>query len=134
MNFDGKKGFIGCEEYRDGTPRCHRFMTIPCDVKESLLIKLFCTDNGDSGSFRFLDSPSETPKCARVVPCWNGAKGKQLCHEWPTLLPTLLLNSTANQFTAAYTHMNNGKVIQGRLIQRKCSSKIKIYSPIDRTD
>jgi hypothetical protein len=46
----------------------------------------------------------------------------------------LLLNSTSYQFTAAYTHMNNGKVIQGRLIQRKCSSKIKIYSPIDRTD
>src|ERR1700733_3195379 len=34
----------------------------------------------------------------------------------------------------AYTHIKDGKVIQGRLINQKCSSKIKIYSPIDRTD
>jgi hypothetical protein len=84
MNFDGKKGFIGCEKYQDGTPRCHRFMTIPRDVKESLLIKLFRTDNGETGSFGLQDSPSETSKCARVVPCRNGAKGKRLCREWPT--------------------------------------------------
>jgi hypothetical protein len=30
--------------------------------------------------------------------------------------------------------VKDGKVVQGQLIQRKCGCKIKIYSPIDRTD
>jgi hypothetical protein len=82
MNFDGKKGFIGCEKFRIGTPRCHRFMTIPRDVKETLLIKLFQADIDEIGSFQSEDSPTDTLKCARVVPCRNGAKGKRLCREW----------------------------------------------------
>jgi hypothetical protein len=66
-------------------------MTIPRDVKESLLIKLFQADNGETGSFQSQDSPTDTSKCARVVPCRNSAKGKRLCREWLSSFIILLV-------------------------------------------
>lgn len=78
MNFDGKRGFIGCEKYRNGTPRAHRFMTIPRDVPEMVLIQLFQSDVEPGSSKHPL---RDTAKCARVVPCRNGAKGKRVCRE-----------------------------------------------------
>ncbi|KAF9032434.1 hypothetical protein BJ165DRAFT_1568600 [Panaeolus papilionaceus] len=70
-----------------------------------------CSDwiRGMKGSHRELS----TKLCARVLHPRNGAKGYQEC---------------------AYTHIKGGKVVQGRLVHRKCPAKIKIYSPLDRKD
>ncbi|PPR05947.1 hypothetical protein CVT24_004653 [Panaeolus cyanescens] len=104
----GKTGFIGCSDWVRGklSERKHRFMGIPTDVNEKLVEEIFTLN----GSFR---SQINTNKCARVVHPRSGIKGYAEC---------------------AYTHIKNGKVVQGTLIHRKCPAKIKIYSPLDRTN
>ncbi|KAJ7142783.1 hypothetical protein C8R44DRAFT_726114 [Mycena epipterygia] len=55
MNFDGKFGFIGCQNYRAGDPRGHRFITIQRDVQEDLLRELLA-NNGVFQSDMNIDS------------------------------------------------------------------------------
>ncbi|KAJ3491080.1 hypothetical protein NLJ89_g11374 [Agrocybe chaxingu] len=108
QNFDGKEGFIGCSAWiRGNDEKMHRFMAIPRNVKESLVKELF-----DSPDGRFKDETS-TKACARVVSVRSGAKGRKEC---------------------SYTHIRDGKIVQGHLKLRKCPVKIKIYSPLDRED
>ncbi|KAF9044099.1 hypothetical protein BJ165DRAFT_1347476, partial [Panaeolus papilionaceus] len=104
----GKLGFIGCSDWIRGTKGSHRFLPIPKDVKEELVVELFESENGS-----FASRELSTKLCARVLHPRNGAKGYQEC---------------------AYTHIKGGKVVQGRLVHRKCPAKIKIYSPLDRKD
>ncbi|KAJ6523691.1 hypothetical protein DFH09DRAFT_1329934 [Mycena vulgaris] len=93
MNLDGKHGFIGCQTYRAGDSRTHRFTTIQCDVKEDYICELLSND----GVFTS-----------------NRGKGDRLC---------------------PYTHINeNRQVIQGNIIHRPCNAKIRIFSPLDRSD
>ncbi|KAJ7149385.1 hypothetical protein C8R43DRAFT_1192463 [Mycena crocata] len=111
MNFDGKFGFIGCQFYRAGESRSHRFLTINRDVKEDLLRELLA-NNGVYKSDVNIDS--ESAKCARVLPPRNGGKGDRLC---------------------PYTHIDeNNQVIKGQIINRKCPTIIRIFSPLDRSD
>lgn len=35
---------------------------------------------------------------------------------------------------SAYTHLKGGQVVQGTLVHQKCPAKIKIFSPLDRSD
>ncbi|KAJ7033971.1 hypothetical protein C8F04DRAFT_906737, partial [Mycena alexandri] len=66
MNFDGKNGFIGCQNYSAGSKK-HRFVTINRDVDEDLLRELF-QNNG-----RFISN------CACVLPPCQGGKGNRKC-------------------------------------------------------
>ena len=52
-------------------------MTIPRDVPEDALVQLFQSDSGSAPENLLPD----TVKCARVVPCRSGAKGKRMCRE-----------------------------------------------------
>ncbi|KAJ7765293.1 hypothetical protein B0H16DRAFT_1310196 [Mycena metata] len=61
-NFDGKSGFIGCENYSPDQPRTHRFITINRDVKEDLIRELL-SNNGRFVSDVNVDS--ESAICAR---------------------------------------------------------------------
>ncbi|KAJ7119239.1 hypothetical protein C8R43DRAFT_1152428 [Mycena crocata] len=111
MNFDGKFGFIGCQFYRAGESRSHRFLTINRDVKEDLLRELLA-NNGVYKSDVNIDS--ESAKCARVLPPRNGGKGDRLC---------------------PYTHIDeDNQVIKGQIVHRKCPTIIRIFSPLDRSD
>ncbi|KAF8186408.1 hypothetical protein BJ912DRAFT_819653, partial [Pholiota molesta] len=107
-SFDGKSGFVGCSGWiRGKDSKAHRFVPVPRDVKEDLVKELF-----DSKDGVFKDNLT-TKACARVLSVRSGAKGRQEC---------------------PYTHLKDGKVVQGHLVQRTCSTKIKIYSPLDRSD
>ncbi|KAJ7615487.1 hypothetical protein FB45DRAFT_757736 [Roridomyces roridus] len=110
MNLDGKYGFIGCQGYRrSDAKRSHRLENIPRDVKEDLVKELFA-NNGEFKSEVHLDAAA----CARVSHPRNGGKGDRVC---------------------PYTHVDeNNRVVQGKLIHRPCGAKIRIYSPLDRTD
>ncbi|KAJ7196031.1 hypothetical protein GGX14DRAFT_327140, partial [Mycena pura] len=106
-NFDGKNGFIGCQHFAQGQK--HRFVTINRDVDEALVRELF-QNNGRFTSFVNVVSA----KCARVLPPRQGGKGDRKC---------------------PYTHIDiNGNVIQGNIIRRPCTTTIKIFAPIDRSD
>ncbi|PPQ70451.1 hypothetical protein CVT24_013272 [Panaeolus cyanescens] len=106
----GRLGFIGCTAFYKGPgdKTKHRFVTIPNGVKEELLIELFESKDGS-----FAQKNLSTTACARVVHPRNGGKGYREC---------------------PYTHVKEGKVIQGSLVHRKCPATIKIFSPLDRND
>ncbi|KAJ7491316.1 hypothetical protein B0H11DRAFT_1911939 [Mycena galericulata] len=112
MNLDGKNSFIGCQNYRAGEARTHRFITIHRDVKEEYIRELL-TNGGTFKSGVGLDPQSAV--CARVLPPRSGGKGSQLC---------------------PYTHIdpNSRQVIQGKIIHRPCEATIRIFSPVDRSD
>ncbi|KAJ7138641.1 hypothetical protein C8R46DRAFT_1321667, partial [Mycena filopes] len=111
VNLDGKNGFIGCQNYRAGTARTHRFISINRDVKEDLIRELLA-NNGRFTSDVHLDP--ETATCARVLHPRSGGKGDRLC---------------------PYTHIDEDQqVIKGKIIHRPCGATIRIFSPIDRTD
>ncbi|KAJ6474737.1 hypothetical protein DFH09DRAFT_1343071 [Mycena vulgaris] len=111
MNLDGKHGFIGCQNYRAGDSRTHRFTTIQRNVKEDYICELLSND-GVFTSNVGLDPQSAV--CARVLPPRSGGKGDRLC---------------------PYTHINeNRQVIQGKIIHRPCNAKIRIFSPLERSD
>ncbi|KAJ7440399.1 hypothetical protein B0H11DRAFT_1660472, partial [Mycena galericulata] len=111
MNFDGKYGFIGCQNYRSGEARSHRFVTIWRDVKEDLLRELL-TNDGVFISDVGVDP--ESAVCARVLHPRNGGKGARLC---------------------PYTHIGeNQQVINAPIIHRPCTSTIRIFSPLDHSD
>ncbi|KAJ7086972.1 hypothetical protein C8R44DRAFT_900928 [Mycena epipterygia] len=76
INLDGKHGFIGCQNYRMGETRSHRFRTIHRDVKEEYLRELLPND-GKYQSDPGLDPQSAV--CARVLPPRSGGKGDRLC-------------------------------------------------------
>jgi hypothetical protein len=78
MNFDGKHGFIGCQNYSAGEGRSHRFQTIHRDVKEDLIRELLAND-GVFKSDVGIDPASAV--CARVLPPRSGGKGDRLCRE-----------------------------------------------------
>ncbi|KAJ7171599.1 hypothetical protein C8R43DRAFT_944205 [Mycena crocata] len=109
INFDGKWGFIGCQNYRyTDPPHSHCFKTIHRDVKEDLLIELFA-NNGVFQSDVAVDS--ESAVCARVLPPRSGGKGD------------------------SYTHIDeNNKVIQGKIVRRECKATIQIFLPLNRSD
>ncbi|KAJ7775009.1 hypothetical protein B0H16DRAFT_1265082, partial [Mycena metata] len=105
MNFDGKYGFIGCQNYSAGGK--HRFVSINRDVDEDLLRELF-QNNGRFTSFVNVVSTN----CARVLPPRQGGKGNRKC---------------------PYTHVDqNGLILPGNIVRRPCNTWIKIFAPIDR--
>ncbi|KAF7800308.1 hypothetical protein EIP86_011557 [Pleurotus ostreatoroseus] len=112
-NCDGKTLFIGCSGWKRTSSKTenHRFETIPINVDQDLVKELF-QNNG-----QFKQAPSDSAiagGCATVVPRRSGAKGKHLC---------------------PYTHiLDDGSVVQGRLILRECKTKIRIWYPKDLAD
>lgn len=125
VNHFGKSGFIGCSEWVRGKSYEHRFMGIPKDVKEDLLIELF---ESEDGSFK---QHVDTKECARVLHPRNGGKGRQECRKF---IRFTLYYTGLTRFKLAYTHLKEGKVVQGTLVHRKCPAKIKIFSPLERSD
>lgn len=74
-NLDGHRHFIGCSLWKRSDPvNSHRFMSLPTDINERLVVELF------QNKGRFNGQPLDgVKKCARVVPIRNGAKGRQEC-------------------------------------------------------
>lgn len=123
VNHFGKSGFIGCSEWVRGKSSEHRFMGIPKDVKEDLLIELF---ESEDGCFK---TRVDTKECARVLHPRNGGKGRQECRKLLIFYVCSYTGLTCK--ILAYTHLKDGRVIQGTLVHRKCPAKIKIFSPLD---
>lgn len=124
MNYNGKKHFIGCSKFMHGDAKSHRLLSIPRDVQEPLLLQLFQS----GGEIQAAD----TGPCAQVISCRSDTKGNALCRE--SLLSNIAALYTYLSQSTAYTHVRDGKTIQGKLTKRACNTKIKIYSPTDRTD
>ncbi|KAJ7049788.1 hypothetical protein C8F01DRAFT_1264828 [Mycena amicta] len=109
VNADGKEGFVGCSNYSPGE-LSHRFIPIPRDVPEAMTAELF-QNNGVFLSGIGLGS--QYGHCANIQPGRNGAKGSKLCR---------------------YTTVDDdGRVIQGKLVHRRCDAEVTIYAPIDRS-
>jgi len=109
---DGKLHFIGCENWKRSDPaNSHRFLSIPISIQESLVLELF----KEGGYFKTAptDLMTDAGKCAFVTLPRNGGRGNRRC---------------------AYSHVLNGRVVQGKLVRRLCHTHIKIYSPVDRAD
>lgn len=80
MNNDGKLGFIGCSQWgvHQTNRRDHRFIPIPINVHEDLVIELFRTN----GSFKHMSCDSTVVgQCAHIVPPRKGGKGSKECRE-----------------------------------------------------
>ena len=73
----------------------------------------------------------ESSRCAFVTQPRNGGKGKQTCRTSESIQS---ITSDSSNSSIAYMHVNRAKqVVQGHLIHRKCSTKITIFSPVDRS-
>ncbi|KAJ2926622.1 hypothetical protein H1R20_g10478, partial [Candolleomyces eurysporus] len=108
-NFDGKRGFIGCSRYRNGKRNDHRFAPIPLEIVEELVVELIQNKGVLSGE----NLEGLGNKCARVTSPRVGMKEKK----------------------CPFQHCNDdGNIITGTIIRRKCPTTIKIYSPVDRRD
>ena len=79
MNFDGKNGFIRCQNFAHGEK--HRFVTINRNVDKELLRELF-QNNGQFTSFVNVVSAN----CARILPSRQGGKGDRKCRELTPLI------------------------------------------------
>ncbi|KAH6897587.1 hypothetical protein BKA70DRAFT_1563041 [Coprinopsis sp. MPI-PUGE-AT-0042] len=111
-NFDGKIGFVGCSKYNEGSSsREHRFVSIPIDIDEDLIAKLFKTNGKMSQNLNLTGLQERS--CAKLVTPRIGLKGRAECH---------------------YPHLRDGRSIQGKLKKNECHARIRIWSPLDRED
>ncbi|KAH9928873.1 uncharacterized protein B0H18DRAFT_1117695 [Fomitopsis serialis] len=118
MSNTGKEMFFGCSGYRTGDkPRSHTFIPIPSYIDEQLLLDM-CKTNA-STKHNAEDSAVVGGECAYVVPCRSGGKGRKQC---------------------PYTHLeyNDDSAVPtpklGNLKRRQCTSRIRIWTPIDNDD
>ena len=125
VNWDGKKSFVGCSRYMHGNRRSHRFVSILKEVNEGHVKELLtCGDKS-------LKTLINTKACAHVSSACSGLNGDRKCSE---LLSSCFLRLFLTHTLIEYSHIKDGKVVQGRLMQRKCPTIIQIYSPVDRSD
>ncbi|KAF7311222.1 hypothetical protein MKEN_01023800 [Mycena kentingensis (nom. inval.)] len=104
---DGKHGFIGCTGFVVGQ-RGHRFVPIPKEVDETLLVELYNHD----GVFQSINFGIEHSYCARILRPVSGAKGTHNC---------------------PYTTIaEDGRVTQGKMMERQCSARMEMWFPVDR--
>lgn len=76
-SFYGKAGFIGCSKWVQGKDsNDHRFIGIPKDVKEELIVELFESEDGS-----FKSKSVETKECARVLHPRHGGRGRRECRK-----------------------------------------------------
>lgn len=116
MNLDGKKGFIGCQNYCKGDdPRSHHFISIPRNVKEEFLVELFQNDGKFKSDISSFESDIENLKiCARVLPPRSGGKGKQSSGVSSSISSGVLLVS--DYIYTAYGHIDeNNQPIVGKI-------------------
>ena len=72
-----------------------------------------------------------TKACAHIISACSGLKGDAKCSE---LLSSCFLRPFLTHTLIEYSHVKDGKVVQGRLMQRNCPTLIQIYSPVNRSD
>ena len=108
-----------------GDRRSHRFVSIPKEVNEGHVKALLTS--GDKS----LKTLVNTKACAHVISAHSGIKGDRKCSE---LLSSCFLRLFLTHTCIEYSHVKDGKVVQGHLMQCKCPTIIQIYSPVDRSD
>jgi hypothetical protein len=128
-NFDGKIGFVGCSKYDEGEAKSHRFVSIPIDIEEDMISKLFRT-NGKLPPNLDLTGLRER-SCAKLVTPRIGLKGRAECREF---LKSSFSDIVAHYVLKDYPHLRNGLSVQGKLQKHECNARIRIFSPLDRED
>ena len=108
-----------------GDRRSHHFVSIPKEVNEGHVKELLTS--GDKS----LKTLVNMKACAHVISAHSGLKGDRKCSE---LLSSCFLRLFLTHALIEYSHIKDRKVVQGRLMQRKCPTIIQIYSPVDRSD
>ncbi|KAF8583090.1 hypothetical protein K439DRAFT_1617794 [Ramaria rubella] len=107
QSLDGKAYFVGCSAWKRADPKqMHRFLPIPYNVDEELLLKMI-QKHGD-----LLDEEIANPTCALVVPCHIGSQMKQ----------------------CSYPHAEDGQVVAGQIRVRKCPAELDIFVPLNSED
>ncbi|KAF8579591.1 hypothetical protein K439DRAFT_1620423 [Ramaria rubella] len=103
QSLDGKAYFVGCSAWKRADPeQMHRFLPIPYNVDEELLLKMI-QKHGD-----LLDEEIANPTCALVVPHCIGSQMKQ----------------------CPYPHTEDGQVVAGQIRVRKCPAELDIFVPL----
>ena len=69
-----------------------------------------------------------TKAWVHVIFAHSGLKGDRKCSE---LLSSFFLRLFLTRALIDYSHVKEGKVVQGHLMQCKCPTLIQIYSPVD---
>ncbi|EDR10659.1 uncharacterized protein LACBIDRAFT_325471 [Laccaria bicolor S238N-H82] len=97
VNWDGKKSFVGCSRYMNGDRKSHCFVSIPKEVNKGHVKELLMS--GDNS----LKTLINTKACTHVISARLGLKGDGKCK---------------------YSHVKDGKVVQGRLMQSPSTRRI----------
>ena len=108
-----------------GNRKSHRFVSIPKEVNQGHVKELLMS--GDKS----LKTLVNTKACAHVISARSGLKGDRKCSE---LLSSFFLRLFLTRALIEYSHIKEGKVVQGCLMQRKCPTLIQIYSPVNQSD
>lgn len=61
-----------------------------------------------------------------------GTVGEAVCNAVGIL--STKSHNHANRYIIAYTHIDNHRAIQGRLVKRECKTRIRIFYPVNRND
>jgi len=126
---DGKSHFVGCSAYQRGDDiDGHRFTGIPLCVDEKLLLKVM----QNNGAFKHaLHDMAVAEGCINVRSCRSGAKFKDGCGMCLYFLLGCLFIILA--LLAEYTHIKDGVITKGELVHHTCTTRVTIYSPMDRS-
>ncbi|KAI0356054.1 hypothetical protein OH77DRAFT_1538515 [Trametes cingulata] len=113
---DGKYYFVGCSGWSRSDPddgRGHRWITIPLNINEQLILELFQTRGEFKTRLHEADCAIAGNKCTHMVPRRSGGKGEQTC---------------------PHSHIIDGKVMRGKLLKHQCKTRLQIWYPVDRSD
>ncbi|KAJ7458041.1 hypothetical protein B0H11DRAFT_2062428, partial [Mycena galericulata] len=101
----GHSFWVACSGWRTDFKEKHRTWTIPFEVDENLFIKAF------SGRALAANKSKDTPPCSAIVHPTTGLKRRHCPH----------------------SHIEQGKPVTSRIVNRECPAARTIYVPLDPT-
>ncbi|KAJ7511037.1 hypothetical protein B0H11DRAFT_2402643 [Mycena galericulata] len=101
----GHNFWVACSGWRKDFKEKHRTWTIPFEVDENLFVKAF------SGRALAADKSKDTPPCSAIVHPTTGLKRRHCPH----------------------SHIEQGKPVTSRIVNRACPAARTIYVPLDPT-
>jgi hypothetical protein len=103
-----------------GDRKSHCFISIPKEVNEDHVKELLTSRD------KSLKALINTKVCAHAISAHSGLNGDEKCSGFLSCFFLFLTHTLIE-----YSHIKEGKIMPGHLMQHKCPMIIHIYSPVD---